>query len=98
MKRNYIMELYRQIKKNKYGKDAYTMKIGRSEYGLRRHHVNAQYFMAVPINAAAVEKAERLGQSPFRGLLFFINKRGNWDLTRKPEIWCRTPYDWEFLR
>ena len=92
------MELYRQIKKNKYGRDAYTMKIGRAEYGLRRHHVNAMYFMAVPSNSVAEEKAERLGQSPFRGLLFFRNGKGNWDLTRTPSVWCHTPYDWEFLQ
>ena len=91
------MELYRQIKKNKYGRDAYTMKVGRAEYGLRRHHVNAQYFMAVPTNAVAGERVKRLGKSPYRGLLFFRNKKGNWDLTRSPEIWCETPYDWEFL-
>ena len=92
------MDLYRQITKNKYGRDAYTMKIGRCIYGLRRHHVNQNYFMAVPTNSVAEEKAERLGQSPFRGLLFFINKNGNWDITRTPTIWCQTPYDWEFLQ
>ena len=92
------MDLYRQITKNKYGRDAYTMKIGRAEYGLRRHHVNQNYFMAVPTNYVAEEKAERLGQSPFRGLLFFRNHKGNWDLTRTPEIWCQSPGDWEFLR
>ena len=93
-----MLELYRQIKKNKYGRDAYTMKIGRAEYGLRRHHVNQNYFMAVPTNYVAEEKAERLGASPFRGLLFFRNHKGNWDLTRTPEIWCQSPGDWEFLR
>ena len=91
------MELYRQIKKNKYGPNAYTMKMGMGVWGLRRHHVNAQYYLAVPINDYAHERCDKLGKSPFRGLYWYINRRGNWDLTRTPEIWCETPYDWNFL-
>ncbi len=91
-----MMELHRQIKKNRHGPNAYTMKIGRSMWGLRKHHINAQYYFAVPINDTAHKRCGTMGQSPFRGLWFFKNERGNWDLTRTPEIWCDTP--WGFLQ
>ena len=42
------MELYRQIKKNKYGPNDYIMKMGMGVWGLRKHHINAQYYYAVP--------------------------------------------------
>ena len=91
------MELYRQIKKNKYGPNAYTMKMGRGVWGLRRHCINSQYFLAVPINDYALERCDKLGKSPFRGLWWFINRNGNWDLTRTPEVWCETYNDWSYL-
>ena len=91
------MELYRQIKKNKYGPNAYTMKMGMGVWGLRRHHINAQYFYAVPVNDYAEKRCDKLGKSPFRGLWWFINRNGNWDLTRTPEVWCETYNDWSYL-
>jgi hypothetical protein len=87
------VDLYRQIKKEKFGPNHYTMKMGRCQWGLRKHHINAQYYYAVPINDFAHEKCSRLGKSPFRDLWWFQNSNGNWDLTRTPEVWCETPWD-----
>ena len=42
------MELYRTIKKQKYGVNNYIMKMGRGEWGLRKHSVNQQYIMLCP--------------------------------------------------
>ena len=93
-----MMELHRQIKKNKHGPNAYIMKMGRGEWGLRRHHINAQYFYAVPVNDYAEERCKREGKSPFRGIWWFINEKGRWDLTRTPAVWCETYNDWGYLR
>ena len=40
----------------------------------------------------------REGKSPFRGLWWYQNGNGNWDLTRTPSIWCETYNDWSYLR
>ena len=92
------MEFYRKIKKDKHGPNHYTMRIGMGKWGLRRHHINAQYYFAVPINDTAHKSCSRMGKSPFRGLLFFKNENGNWDITRTPEIWCDTYNDYGYLR
>ena len=90
------MELYRQIKKERFGPNHYTMKMGRSVLVLRKHAVNQTYYYAVPVNDYAHKRCADLGQSPFRDLWWFKNENGNWDLTRTPEIWSETP--WSFLR
>ena len=91
------MELYRQIKKQKYGVNSYIMKMGRGEWGLRRHHINAQYYYAVPVNEYAHNRCDTLGKSPFRDLWWFKTEKGNWDLTRTPSVWCETYNDWKYL-
>ena len=92
------MELYRKITKQKNGPNHYLMKMGRGEWGLRKHSVNQQYFYAVPANDYAEERCQREGKSPFRGLWWYQNGNGNWDLTRTPSVWCETYNDWNYLR
>jgi len=92
------MELYRTITKQKNGPNHYFMKMGRGEWGLRKHSVNQQYYYAVPMNDYANERCTREGKSPFRGLWWFRTAKGNWDLTRTPTLWCETYNDWNHLQ
>ena len=91
------MELYRKITKQKNGPNHYLMKMGRGEWGLRKHSVNQQYYYAVPMNDYANERCTREGKSPFRGLWWYKTPKGNWDLTRTPTTWCESYNDWSYL-
>jgi len=91
------MELYRKITKQKHGVNHYLMKMGRGEWGLRKHAINQQYYYAVPVNDYAHKRCADMGKSPFRGLWWFKNENGNWDLTRTPTTWCESYNDWSYL-
>ena len=75
-------------KKNKNNKDyPYSLVIGRTEWGMKKHHMNPKYHYAVPQNSRARKRCKI--KSPLNGIWYF-REGGKWKQTGSPAYWCET--------
>ena len=75
------------ITENKgYGDWRYDLTIGRSKWGLKSHHINPNFYYAVPRNNRSKKMCVK--KSPFRDIWFHKN-HGKWTQTTSPAVWVQ---------